>query len=150
VVTQLGTLAAVGAAFDGDYFVGLGNTPQQAFASYLAKLAGVAPSNVTATIPLDESTRITTIKSILTDSKLTVVTPTSIQLPLTFQEGTVSFLQPSDLDNVKKMISGFVKNFVQPRTDRIIFLQENNTIQLGTIIVVDNIPELHYISIGVG
>jgi hypothetical protein len=152
VVTQLGTIAAVGAAFDGDYFVGLGSTPQQAFAAYLAKLSGVAPASVTnnTAILLDESTRIKTIKSILADDKLTMIVPTSIQLPLTFQEGSISFLQQSDLDDTKKLISTFVKNFVQPRTDRIIFWQENSTIKLGTIVVVDNVPELHYISIGVG
>lgn len=150
VVTQLGTIAAVGAAFDGDYFVGLGNTPQQAFAAYLAKLAGVSPANVTAALSLDQSTRIATIKSILTDDKLTVITPTSMQLPLTFEEGSTSFLQQSDLENAKQLISNFVKNFIQPKTDRIIFWQENNTIHLGTIVVADNVPELHYISIGVG
>ncbi len=150
VVTQLGTIAAVGAAFNGDYYVGLGNTPQQAFAAYLAKLSGVTPANVTATISLDESTRISTIKSILADDKLTVITPTSIQLPLTFEEGSTSFLQQSDLDNTKQLISSFVKNFIQSSSPRIIFWQGNSTVNLGTIVVVDNVPELHYISIGVG
>jgi len=150
VVTQLGTIAAVGAAFDGEYFVGMGNTPQQAFASYLAKLSGVAPSNVTSFMQLDQTARIDTIQKILKEDNLTVVSPTSIQLPLSFQEGTVSFLQQSDLDNTKKLISTFVKNFVQPNNSRIIFWQENNTVKLGTIMVVNNVPELHYISIGVG
>ncbi len=149
VVTQLGTIAAVGAAFDGEYFVGLGNTPQQAFAAYLAKLTGVEPSNVTATLTLDESSRISAIKSVLEDDKLTVVTPTTIQLPLTFEEGKVSFQQPSDLDNAKTLISGFVKSFVSSN-GRIILWQNNNTLNLGTIIVVNNVPELHYISIEVG
>ncbi len=149
VVTQLGTIAAVGAAFDGEYFVGLGNTPQEAFAAYLAKLSGVTPSNVTATLTLDETSRISAIKSVLQDDKLTVVTPTTIQLPLTFEEGNVSFQQQSDLDNAKTLISGFVKNFVPPN-GRIILWQTNSTLNLGTIIVVNNVPELHYISIEVG
>jgi uncharacterized protein len=150
VVTQLGTIAAVGAAFNGDYYVGLGDTPQQAFAAYLAKLSGITPANFTATVSLDEATRISTIKSILADDKLTVVTPTSIQLPLTFNEGSASFLQQSDLDNTKSLISNFVKEFIQPSSNRIIFWQGNNTVNLGTIVIADNVPELHYISIGVG
>ncbi|MGI0087101.1 MAG: UPF0182 family protein [Nitrosotalea sp.] len=150
VVSQIATIAAVGAAFDGEYFVGLGNTPQEAFAAYLAKLSGVTSYNVTATLTLDESSRISAIKSILEGDKLTVVTPTTIQLPLTFNEGQVSFAQPTDLDNVKKLISDFVKNFVQPSSNRIIYWQGNNTINLGTITVVNSVPELHYISIGVG
>src|SRR3989454_11418193 len=99
---------------------------------------------------LDQTARIDTIQKILKEDNLTVVSPTSIQLPLSFQEGTVSFLQQSDLDNTKKLISTFVKNFVQPNNSRIIFWQENNTVKLGAIMVVNNVPELHYISIGVG
>ena len=150
VVTQLGTIAAVGAAFDGEYFVGMGNTPQQAFVSYLAKLSGVPPSNVTIAMQLDQSERIKTIMSILQEQKLTVLSPISIQFPLTFQEGKISFLQQSDLENTKKLISTFVKDFVQPKNGRIIFWEENSTVNLGTIVAVDNVPELHYISIGVG
>jgi len=150
VVTQLGTIAAVGAAFDGEYFVGMGNTPQQAFVSYLAKLSGVAPSNFTIAMQLDKSERIKTIMSILQEQKLTVLSPISIQFPLTFQEGKISFLQQSDLENTKKLISTFVKDFVQPKNGRIIFWEENSTVNLGTIVAVDNVPELHYISIGVG
>jgi uncharacterized protein len=150
VVSQIATIAAVGAAFDGEYFVGLGNTPQEAFTAYLAKLSGVTSSNVTATLSLDESSRISAIKSILDADKITVVTPTTIQLPLTFEEGQTSFEQSSDLDNAKTLISGFVKNFVSSGGNRVIFWQENNTVNLGTIIVVNNVPELHYISIGVG
>ncbi|MDC8451991.1 MAG: UPF0182 family protein [Candidatus Nitrosotalea sp.] len=148
VVTQLGTIAAVGAAFDGEYFVGLGNTPQQAFATYLAKVSGVAPSNVTVALQLDETTRTNTIKSILTDQKLTILTPIALQFPLTFEEGRVSFTQQSDLDNTKSLISEFVKNFVQPK-NKILFWQENGTVKLGAVTVDDNIPELHYITIGV-
>jgi hypothetical protein len=150
VVTQLGTIAAVGAAFDGEYHVGLGNTPQEAFTAYLAKLSGVAPSNVTSALQLDEASRITTLKSILEADNLKIVSPTSIQLPLSFEEGKTSFLQQSDLDNTKSLISTFLKNFVQPRSDRIIFWEENSTVKLGTIVVIDNVPELHYISIEVG
>ncbi|MDE1764286.1 MAG: UPF0182 family protein [Thaumarchaeota archaeon] len=149
VVTQLGTIAAVGAAFDGEYFVGLGGTPQQAFAAYLAKLSGVEPSSVTTALTLDESSRISAIKSILQDDKLTIVTPIAVQLPLTFEEGNMTFQQQSDLVNVKSLISDFVKNFVQPN-GRIIMWQNNNTVNLGAITIVNSVPELHYVSIGVG
>ena len=47
VVAQLGTIAAVGAAFTGEYYVGLGETQEEAFEAYLQKLSGVvstAPS----------------------------------------------------------------------------------------------------------
>ena len=47
VVAQLGTIAAVGAAFNGEYFVGLGDTQEQAFEAYLKKVSGVASSITT-------------------------------------------------------------------------------------------------------
>ncbi|MEM3172381.1 MAG: UPF0182 family protein, partial [Candidatus Nitrosotenuis sp.] len=51
VVAQLGTIAAVGAAFNGEYYVGLGNTPQEAFETYLRELAGVvSPSSQQAEV----------------------------------------------------------------------------------------------------
>lgn len=148
VVTQLGTIAAVGAAFDGEYFVGLGSTPQQAFATYLAKVSGVAPDNITAALQLDETSRVSTIKTILADQKITVLTPIAIQFPLTFEEGKVSFTQPSDLDKTKSLISEFVKDFVQPK-DRVLFWQDNGTVKIGAVSVEDSVPELHYITIGV-
>jgi len=40
VVAQLGTIAAVGAGFTGEYYVGLGETQEQAFEAYLQKLSG--------------------------------------------------------------------------------------------------------------
>ncbi|MGI0065340.1 MAG: UPF0182 family protein, partial [Nitrosotalea sp.] len=149
VVTQLGTIAAVGAAFDGEYFVGLGNTPQEAFAAYLAKVVGVAPASVTAALQLDQSTRVATIKTILDDQKITILTPMSIQFPLTFEEGKVSFMQQSDLDNTKSLISEFVKNFLPQSGGKILFWQENGTVKLGAVTVDNSVPELHYITIGV-
>ncbi|MEM2123332.1 MAG: hypothetical protein QXE79_06820, partial [Candidatus Bathyarchaeia archaeon] len=41
VVTEIGVIACVGAAFTGEYYVGLGSTPEEAFASYLGQLAGI-------------------------------------------------------------------------------------------------------------
>lgn len=150
VVTQLGTIAAVGAAFDGEYYVGMGNNPQQAFAAYLAKLSGVKPSTGSEFVELDRDTRIETLKSIFEEQKLKVISPASIQIPLSFEEGKTSFLQESDLENTKKLISDFIKNFVKPRTDRVIFWQKDATVNFGSIVIVDNVPELHYISIEVG
>jgi hypothetical protein len=40
VVTQIGTIAVVGAAFTGLYYVGLGDTVEKAFENYLLKVCG--------------------------------------------------------------------------------------------------------------
>jgi hypothetical protein len=99
---------------------------------------------------LDVNSRIAAIKSVLVNENLKIINPTSIQLPLSFEEGKTSFIQQSDLNNTQELISTFVSDFVKPRSDRILFWQESNTIKLGTVVIVDNVPELHYISIVVG
>jgi hypothetical protein len=42
VVTEMGVVACIGAAFTGNYFVGLGNNAEEAFIDYLAQFAGVS------------------------------------------------------------------------------------------------------------
>ena len=91
VVAQLGTIAAVGAAFNGEYYVGLGATQEQAFEAYLQKIAGVVPtSSVTPEPGFDKDTRLAKIKSIFEQKNLEIVTPTSISAPISFKEGEVS------------------------------------------------------------
>jgi len=150
VVTQLGTIAAVGAAFDGEYYVGMGNTPQQAFEAYLAKLSGVAPSTSEGYVELDRDSRINTLKSLFEEQNLKIVNPTSVQIPLSFEEGKISFFQESDLEDTKKLVSSFISDFVKPRSDRVIVWEKDNVINFGSIVIVENVPELHYISIEVG
>jgi len=150
VVTQLGTIAAVGAAFDGEYYVGMGNTPQQAFEAYLAKLSGVAPSTTGGFVGLDKDTRIETLKSLFQNENINIVSPTSVQIPLSFEEGKTTFFQESDLEETKKLVSKFIDDFVKPRTDRVIVWETDNAINFGSIVFVENVPEMHYISIEVG
>ena len=66
VVAQLGTIAAVGAAFNGEYFVGLGDTQEEAFEAYLKKVSGVASAVTVADddyVELVRSDRIDIIKA---------------------------------------------------------------------------------------
>jgi hypothetical protein len=81
---------------------------------------------------------------------LKIVSPTTVQIPLSFEEGKISFFQESDREETEKLISSFIENFVKPRSDRIIVWEKDNSINFGTVIVVENIPELHYISIEIG
>ena len=43
VVTEMGVIAAIGAAFTGEYYIGLGQTADEAYANFLYELAGVEP-----------------------------------------------------------------------------------------------------------
>ncbi|MBI2005871.1 MAG: UPF0182 family protein, partial [Nitrosopumilales archaeon] len=151
VVAQLGTIASVGAAFTGEYYVGLGNTQQQAFEAYLQKLSGVvAPSTtINGGVELDKNTRIETLKSIFNESEIKILTPTEIQIPLSFKEGEATFFTETDREATEKLVSEFIDNFVKP-SDRTYMWEKDGILNFGVIIVEQNIPEMHYISILIG
>ena len=153
VVAQLGTIAAVGAAFNGEYFVGLGDTQEEAFEQYLKKVSGVASTVTTADddyVELVRSDRIDIIRALFEDKGISVAEPTSIQIPLSFSEGELFFFTENDRQNAEEFISGFIDDFVTQETDRIIMWEEGNNLNTGTVLVKDGIPEIHYISIEVG
>jgi hypothetical protein len=150
VVAQLGTIAAVGAAFNGEYYVGLGNTQQQAFEAYLLELSGIVPTSSTIEPGFDKNARIETIKSVFREKNIDIVTPTSLSIPLSFSEGEVSFFTQADLEATNDLLNKFADDFIIPRSKRVIMWQEEDTVNIGTIITIDNVAELHYVSIEVG
>ncbi len=153
VVAQLGTIAAVGASFTGEYYVGLGDTQEDAFKAYLQKLSGVvAPSTngIDALEELDRDDRIGIIHATFSENGITVLEPTSIQIPLSFEKGSIIFYTNAETEDTKELISTFIDDFVKPRTDRVFLWEEDDIVSIGTIIVEDQIPEIHFISIEVG
>ncbi|MDH3361179.1 MAG: UPF0182 family protein [Nitrosopumilus sp.] len=153
VVAQLGTIAAVGAAFNGEYFVGLGETQEKAFEAYLKKVSGVASAVTTADdnyVELIRSDRIEIIKLLFEENGISVAEPTSIQIPLSFNEGETFFFTESDRLSTVEFLSDFIDDFVKPRSDRVFMWQEENNLNIGTIFNKDGISEIHYVSIEVG
>jgi len=151
VVAQIGTIAAVGAAFNGEYFVGLGETQEKAFEAYLKKVSGV----VTAEIADDDSelvksARIDIIKSVFEESEIRIAEPTSVRIPLSFNEGQLFFFTENDRADTEEFLFKFIDDFVKPRSDRVFMWQEETNLNIGTIFVKDGIPEMHYVSIEVG
>ena len=152
VVAQIGTIAAVGAAFNGEYFVGLGDTQEEAFEAYLKKVSGVTILVTTDDeyTELVKSDRIDIIKSIFEENEITVAEPTSVQVPLSFNEGKLIFFTENDRADTEEFLSKFIDDFVKPRSDRVFMWQEEINLNIGTVFVKDGIPEMHYISIEVG
>ncbi len=149
VVAQLGTIATVGAAFNGEYYVGLGNTQHEAFEAYLRKLSGVVPAATGGEAELDKDTRIKQILSAFEQKDLEIVTPTSLQIPVSFKEGEISLFSQSDVDATNEMLNKFIDDFIV--TNKRVFLwEEDDAVNVGVITQVDGIPELHYVSIQVG
>jgi len=149
VVAQLGTIAAVGAAFTGEYYVGLGDTQESAFEAYLQKLSGVSTSAITTVggVVLDKPGRINTIMSIFEENNIRVTTPTSIQIPLSFSVGDIAFYSQSDLESTKELLMQLIN---ESGGKRVLMWEEGNTLNFGYLKVVDNVTELHYVSIEVG
>ena len=103
VVAQLGTIAAVGAGFTGEYYVGLGATQEEAFEAYLQKLSGIIPTsrNGDGVVQLDKEERIEKVLSIFEEKGLVMIKPTSIQIPISFLEGEIVFYTESDLEDTE-------------------------------------------------
>jgi len=154
VVAQLGTIAAVGAAFTGEYYVGLGDTQEEAFEAYLQKLSGVpvssAPTINGGTLDLSQVERIELVKSIFLEQEIEILEPVSIQIPLSFKEGEIIFFTEIEKEDTEKLVSEFIDDFVKPRTERIYLWQDDNVLNFGTIIISEGVLEMHYISIEVG
>ena len=153
VVAQLGTIAAVGAAFNGEYFVGLGETQEEAFEAYLKKVSGVSSIVTVADddyVELVRSERIDIIKLVFEENDITIAEPTSVQVPLSFNEGQLFFFTENDRSDTEEFLSQFIDEFVKPRTDRVFMWHEENNLNIGTILVKDGISEMHYVSIEVG
>jgi uncharacterized membrane protein (UPF0182 family) len=152
VVAQIGTIAAVGAAFNGEYFVGLGETQEKAFEAYLKKVSGVAPTEIldADSIELVRSDRIDFIKSVFEENEITIAEPTSVQVPLSFNEGALFFFTENDREETEVFLSKFIDDFVKPRSDRVFLWYEENNLNIGTVFVKDGMHEMHYVSIEVG
>jgi uncharacterized membrane protein (UPF0182 family) len=152
VVAQLGTIAAVGAAFTGEYYVGLGDTQESAFEAYLQKVSGIAPTASAisggVSIMLDKNARIDSVMSIFEEKGVIMSTPTSLQIPLSFSLGDIAFYSESDLEATTELITQFINEAGVGK--RVLMWEEDSIINFGYLKVVDNVAELHYISIEVG
>jgi hypothetical protein len=69
---------------------------------------------------------------------------------LSFNEGQLFFFTEDDRSDAEEFLSQFIDEFVKPRTDRVFMWQEENNLNIGTILVKDGISEMHYVSVEVG
>ena len=150
VVSQLGTVAAVGASVTDTFYVGLGDNAAEAFQNYLLKAAGQAPQGQTLGTPpaSDDSDRIAALEKAFKDSRLEVVKPTAISAPVEFQEAHVKYVQETDFAAAKSAIVDFTAKFA-PDGGRVFEWQKDNTVNFGVLKSVNGIVENHYISIEV-
>ena len=86
--------------------------------------------------------------SIFEESNIRVTTPTSIQIPLSFSVGEVAFYSQSDMESTTQLIKQLINEAGVGK--RILMWEDGDVLNFGYIKTVDNVTELHYISIEVG
>jgi uncharacterized protein len=153
VVSQLGTVAAVGASVTGTFYVGLGDDSSEAFENYLLQAAGRQPSQ-----PVPPGTqepqapdigindRIAALERIFADAAIIVLKPTSISAPLEFQEVQARYMVETDYAAAEQAIIQFISDFAQ---DRVYEWRADDRVNFGVLREEGGIVENHYISIEV-
>lgn len=143
VVAELGVVAAVGASFTGEYYVGLGSTPEEAFAEYLKQFQGAGgPSAV------EPEARISSIIRFFEGLGIKVVTPSAIYPHVSFKEGDAKYLREGDWSSTEALLKGFVEEWGKG-SDKVLMWREGGRVNFGFLIQAKGIVELHYISIEV-
>jgi len=88
------------------------------------------------------------VLSIFEENGIVLTTPTTIQIPLSFSIGDIAFYSKADLGSTTELVTQFINE--AGTSKRILMWEEENAFNFGYIKVVDNVTELHYISIEVG
>ena len=143
VVTQLGTIATVGADFAGEYYVGLGSTVEESFRAFLAKIAGgeVPPPE------LSEEERITKLIGVFQEAGLSVLRPETISPDVSFLKGSVKYVSDEDWNNTQALLNSFLELRDAFDASRVFMWTEDSKVNFGIMVHVEEVLELHYITV---
>jgi hypothetical protein len=142
VVAELGVVAAVGASFTGEYYVGLGSTPEEAFAEYLRQFRGAE-----GPAPIKEpEARMASLIGFFEGLGIKVARPSAIYPHASFNEGNAKYLREGDWNSTEALLRRFVEEWGRG-SGRVLMWREGNRVNFGFLIQVGGIVELHYVSI---
>jgi hypothetical protein len=145
VITQLGLVAAVGATFTGETFIGLGSTPEEAFSQFLAKIGGIDAPVVEE---IDVTERRKQIEDLFIENELSIQEPREISPDIVFREGNITYSSIVQFESVRSMVESFIESWgPEASGGRILKWSQNNAFNYGIIENVQGVVELHYISI---
>jgi len=145
VVTQLGTIATVGADFTGEYYVGLGSTVEESFRAFLARIAGVESPPPMPELSEDE--RIAKLVEVFEEAGLTVAIPTDISPDVSFLEGSIKYVSEEDWINVQPLLNEFLQLADGYQASRVFMWRMEGKVNIGILIRVAEVLELHYITV---
>jgi hypothetical protein len=143
VVTELGTIATVGADFVGEYYVGLGSTIQESFRVFLAKIAGVEAPPPEPEIGVKE--RVEKLIYTLEENGLMVFKPIAINPDVSFLEGTARYLSEEDWNETRGLLDSFLEICDAYGVYRVFVWQPDSRVNFGVMVRVEEVLELHYI-----
>jgi len=143
VVTELGVVAAVGAAFTGEYFVGLGGTTEEAFKAYLYQLSGIERPEVPER-GLEER-KMDLVKAFEAYG-LTVAEPTMLNPSAAFPEGSVTYVSVDQWNSTKALLDSFTQRWCVTE-EKVLMWQEDSTVHFGVLVNISGVVELHYITV---
>jgi uncharacterized protein len=148
VVTQLGTVAVVGAAFTGQYFVGLGNTPEEAFRTMLFKMAGVEKPPAAL---LTREEKIAALNGVFKDLGIAPESPLEINANLVFRERIINFTSAEDLNNIRSLLAESIAEWREKASGGLLINWESgDSLNLGVIYSVNGVTVLRYVVIDLG
>ena len=143
VVTELGVVAVVGAAFTGDYRVGLGGTAEKAFEAYLAQLSGIGRPEVPARGLME---RKADLVKVFEGYGLTVAEPTMLNPSAAFLEGSVTYVSVDQWNSTKALLDSFTERWCLAE-EKVLMWQEDSTVHFGVLVDIRGVVELHYITV---
>ncbi|MGB9718891.1 MAG: UPF0182 family protein [Thermoproteota archaeon] len=145
VVTQLGTIATVGADFTGEYYVGLGSTVVESFRAFLARLAGVeAPPPPPEK---SEEERIARLTKVLEEAGLTVLVPTAVNPDVSFYYGGTRYVSEEDWAGVQLFLERIMELCDTHRAKRVFVWRVDGKVNIGILVRIEDVVELHYVTV---
>jgi len=145
VVTQLGTIATVGADFTGEYYVGLGSTVEESFRAFLAKIAGVEIPPPTP--EKSEEERIARLVEVFEEAGLTVLVPTAVNPDVSFHYGKTRYVYEEDWVEIQPFLNKLLEICRVHQVKRVFVWYIDGEVNIGILVRVEEVVELHFITV---
>jgi len=144
VVAELGVVACVGAAFTGEYYVGLGKTAQEAYVKYLSEVSKIEKPQPKTVEDLQQ--RKTNIINLFKEANITLATPKILNPHASYLEATAEYTSKEQWNSTRRMLENFIAEW-SSRADKTLMWQEDSKLNFGVMINIKGIVELHYVSV---
>lgn len=149
VVAQLAKVAVVGAAWEGPFYVALGDDAKDAFTKFLRLVSGRVEVQERPTVNINSLFE--RVSSLIAEKGLSVLTPYSISPHVSFLEANLTLTDPENLDSVLNTISVKVDSWMSEYGIKDIMIWiEDDSLMIGIMVNVEGIVRLHFVEVNVG